>query len=136
VDDVITADTTGLTNNATLTSTSTGDNTDTGTAVQVTVGETATLAAEVFTTGDAANYTVSDWVCDDAAGSTVVAGGTLDIAAADVGNTITCTVTNTIIPRVAPVIAVPTLDWRGLLTLFILMMAIGLYSRPAVKRKF
>ena len=99
--DAITADTTGLTNNASLASTSTGDNTEAGAAVMVTVGETATLAAEVFTTGDAVNYTVSDWVCDDAANSTVVADGTLDIAAGDAGNTITCTVTNT---RVNPVI--------------------------------
>jgi hypothetical protein len=95
--DAITAATTGLTNDASVASTSTGDNTDTGTAVQVFSGETATLAAEVFTIGDAANYTTSNWVCDDAAGSTVAAGGTLDITDADLGTTITCTVTNAIV---------------------------------------
>ena len=129
----------GLANNASLTSTSTGDNTETGMAVVVTVGETATLAAEVFTTGDAANYTVSDWVCDDAAGSTVVAGGTLDIAAGDVGNTITCTVTNTlddVPPVIVEPIAVPVNDKLALLLLTLMMLVTGWYFRPVTVRKF
>lgn len=97
VGDAITASTSGLTTNATLASTSTGNNTDTGSPVVITAGEVVTLDAEIFTTGSAANYTTSDWVCNDSAGSTVAAGGTLTIDAADVGNTITCTVTNELI---------------------------------------
>lgn len=92
--DQITATTTGLANNATITSLNSGSNTDTGTAVQVTVGETATLPAETFISGVAADYSSGDWVCDDAANSIVSAGGTLPISATDAGNTITCTVTN------------------------------------------
>ena len=143
VDDAISAATTGLTNNASVASTSTGDNTDTGTAAQVFVGETATLPAEMFTTGDAANYITSDWVCDDAAGSTVAAGGTLDILAGDAGKTITCTVTNTMVttpdrtdmgPMLIPV-AVPVDNKFALLLLTLMMLATGWYFKLAVVRK-
>jgi len=96
VGEQIRAEATGLTNNATVGSVAdTPTEIDTGTPVAVFAGETATISAEQFAVpANAANYVISDWVCDDAANSTVVAGGTLDITAADEGNLITCTITN------------------------------------------
>jgi hypothetical protein len=91
--DTIVAETLGLTNNATLSSTAdTPNETDTGAAVMVYAGETATLPDEDFTVGTAANYATSAWVCD---GSDADPSDGLTIGAADVGNVITCTVTNT-----------------------------------------
>ena len=97
-DDAITASTTGLANDASLASISVGNNTDTGTPVVVVVGETATLGAEIFTTGTASRYITSSWVCDDDAGSIVASDGTgtVTVMAADLDNTITCTLTNTL----------------------------------------
>lgn len=92
--DQITATTIGLANNATIASVSGGSNTNTGASVLVKVGETATMPAEIFISGTATNYIVSDWVCDDAANSTIAAGDTLTLTAADAGNTITCALTN------------------------------------------
>lgn len=92
--DEITATTTGLIDNPSVSSTTTGSNTDIGSAVQVSVGDNATLPSETFISGVASDYTVSDWVCDDAANSTIAAGGTLPITSADAGNVITCTLTN------------------------------------------
>ena len=92
--DQITVTTTNLTNNATLSSISTGSNSDTGTAVVVTVGEVATLPGETFISGAASDYNTSDWVCDDAANTVVPAGGTLSIDPADEDKTITCELEN------------------------------------------
>ena len=50
-----------------------------------------------------------------------------------------CTMVNTldfVPPEIPEPIAVPTLDWRGLLVLFMMMLATGWYFRPAVVRKF
>ena len=100
--DEITATTTGLLNNATISSVSTGGNTDTGTAVSVTVGESVTLPAEIFISGTASAYSVSDWVCDDAANSVIAAGGSLVFAKQDAGNAITCTLINKYVSPPAP----------------------------------
>ena len=92
--DEITATTTGILNNATIASVSTGSNTDTGSAVLVTIDESVTLTAEIFVSGTALNYSTSDWVCDDTSNSVIAAGGFLTFSDQDAGNAITCTLTN------------------------------------------
>jgi len=94
IGDAITATTTGLGNNATLSSTSTGSNTDTGSAVTVNVGDVFTLPTETFTSGVASDYAASDWVCDDNANSVIPMGSSFTVAPADAGNTVTCTIEN------------------------------------------
>jgi uncharacterized repeat protein (TIGR01451 family) len=92
--DAVSVTTTGAVNNATLASTSTGNNTTVGTAATVFAGESIVLPAESFTTGSAANY-VKTLACtgnaNALAGST--APQTLSIASGD--SAITCTYTNT-----------------------------------------
>ena len=120
--DAISASTDGLSIEAELFSIASGDDTDTGVAVTVIVGESpVVLEAEVFTTGTADNYDTSDWECDDDAESSVAPGGTLDILIADAGNTITCTVTNTFVFFEG----IPVLNRYGLALLALLMLGIG-----------
>ena len=123
-DDAISASTDGLSVEATLFSTSsfTGDNTTTGEAVQVLVGDAPLLLAEVFEEGDSDNYITSDWECDDAAKSTVAPGGELEIMPADAGKTITCTVTNTSVFFEG----IPTFSQFGRAILALLVLAVGL----------
>ena len=120
LDDSISASTSGLSINAVLLSTSTGDNMTTGTAVQVLVGEMPTLNAEVFTKGSAGDYVTSSWKCDGA-DSTVAPGTKLSVLLADAGNMITCTVTNT----GELFEGIPVLNRYGLALLALLMLGIG-----------
>lgn len=85
----ITADSSGFTNNATVTSVAAGNNTDTGTAVTVYAAETGTLA-ETWDTGSVANYDVSL----SCSGTTGLTGNSLSVTAADHGQTIICIFTN------------------------------------------
>jgi hypothetical protein len=66
-----------------------------------------------------------------------VATGTAQDAATDgvtvTSNEDTVTVTAGILP--GPAIAVPTLGWRGLLVLIMLMLFTGLHLRPGVMRR-
>ena len=120
-DDAIFASTDGLSINAELFSIAslTGD---TGDPVQVSVGDQVILKAEEFEPGsNPDNYDISDWECDDDAGSTVAPGGMLDILIADVGKTITCTVTNTFVFFEG----IPVLNRYGLALLALLMLGIG-----------
>ena len=87
--DAITATTTGLTNNATVSSTSTGSNTDTGSSASNVPGATVTLPAEVFNTGSQGNYTTTV-ACTGATPSGSSPGATFTMPDADV----TCTYTN------------------------------------------
>ena len=121
--DEISASTDGLSINATLFSVASGaviDN-DAGDPVAVSVGDIATLEAEVFLEGDSDNYITSDWECDDVAGTGVKPGDPLVIMAADAGNTITCTVTNTF----AFFEGIPTLSQFGRGIMALLMLALG-----------
>ena len=121
--DEISASTDGLSINATLFAVANGNaiDNDPGGLVAVSVGDEAILEAEVFLVGDADNYLTSDWECDDDADSTVAPGGTLDILIADAGNTITCTVTNTLVFFEG----IPVLNRYGLALLALLMLGIG-----------
>jgi LPXTG-site transpeptidase (sortase) family protein len=84
--------TTGFANNTTLlSSTSTGNNTTTGTPVTVYAGETGTLGTESFTTGLAANYT-STLTCSGATDTNLADG--LTVNGADTA--IICTYSNTL----------------------------------------
>jgi len=56
--DQVSITTTGLANNATLSSISTGSNNDIGVPVPVTVGESVTLPAETFVSGMMSDYTM------------------------------------------------------------------------------
>lgn len=91
--DAISVTTTGAVNNATLASTSTGNNSTSGTAATVFSAEAIVLPAESFTTGSAANY-VRTLACSG--NTNALAGGTapqtLTVAPAD--SAITCTYTN------------------------------------------
>ena len=121
--DEISASTDGLSIEATLFSVASGaviDN-DPGEPVAVSVGDIATLEAEVFLEGDSDNYITSDWECDDAAESTVAPGGTLEIMPADADSDITCTVTNTF----AFFEGIPTLSQFGRGIMALLMLAVG-----------
>jgi len=121
--DEISASTDGLSIEATLFSiVDFGDETDTGEPVAVSVGDIATLEAEVFEEGDSDNYITSDWECNDAADSTVAPGGTLDILPADAGKTITCTVTNTSVFFEG----IPTFSQFGRAIMALLVLAVGL----------
>ncbi|PTQ89995.1 hypothetical protein [Agitococcus lubricus] len=97
VNDTATLVTTGFANNASLNSiANTANETDTGTVVTVFAGETGTLAE---TLGAANNgvYSASLWAC---AGGSLVANS-LTINASDEGNSISCTITNSIVlPKV------------------------------------
>jgi len=92
--DAITATTIGLPNNATISSSSIGSNTDNGMAVKVEVGDVVTLPPETFSSGTASDYSTSDWV--------IAAGNPFTVADADAGNTITCTITNKFIDASTP----------------------------------
>jgi hypothetical protein len=49
-----------------------------------------------------------------------------------------CTMVNTLeppVPVAPPAVAIPTLDWRGLLALIMIMLFTGLYLRPGVMRR-
>jgi uncharacterized repeat protein (TIGR01451 family) len=96
VDDAITVATTGLVNNASVTSTSTGNNTTTGTQVFNLAGGTVTLPAETFTTGSQSNYTTTV-ACTGATPSSTTPGPdtTFTMPNADV----VCTYTNTRVQR-------------------------------------
>jgi uncharacterized repeat protein (TIGR01451 family) len=90
VGDAVTVSTTGATNNASLDSTAdTANETDTGSAVTVFVGEQITIG-ENFTVGSAANYS-SALACTG--NGTALAGNVLTVNAADTA--IVCTETNT-----------------------------------------
>ena len=92
VGDNITAATSGFGNNASVDSTAgTPSESDTGTAVEVEVGESGTLSGETFNTGSSANYNTSAWSCD---GTDADPSDGLLIDATDAGNTITCTISN------------------------------------------
>ena len=79
-------------NNASLSSVAdTPDETDTGAAVLVQAGDVFTLA-ETFGSTNAGSYSASDWTCS--AGS--LSGNQLTIEAADVGQSIVCTITNSL----------------------------------------
>ena len=88
--DRITVSTTGLTTNASVTSTSSGGNTDAGTAVDATPGATVTLPAETFDTGSPSNYTTTV-SCAGATPSGSSPGATYTMP----DNDVTCTYTNT-----------------------------------------
>jgi len=90
--DAITATTTGLTNNASVTSTSTGNNTDTGSAVSNTPGGTVTLPAEQFTTGSQSNYTTTV-ACTGATPGSSTPGPNATFTMPD--GDVVCTYTNT-----------------------------------------
>ena len=92
VDDAITAATTGLPSNPSVTSTSTGNNLDTGTPVAVVPGGTVTLPAEQFTTGSQANYTTTV-ACTGATPSSSTPGPTTTLTMPDAE--VVCTYTNT-----------------------------------------
>lgn len=92
--DAISASTSGLGNNAVISSTSTGSNTDIGASVKIAIDQPVTLPFESFSAGNASSYTTSDWVCDDTANSLVAEGDELTLTNADAGNTVTCTLTN------------------------------------------
>ncbi len=87
-----------------------------------------------------ASYTITQ--ADIDAGTVVnVATGTAQDAASDgspvTSNEDTVTVTSTFVPPViVEPIAVPTIDWRGMLLLTLMMLATGWYFRPAAVRKF
>ena len=87
--DQVTVTTTGLTNNATITSTSSGSNTDTGSAVSNVPGATVTLPAETFNTGSQSNYTTTV-ACTGATPSGSSPGATFTMP----DNDVTCTYTN------------------------------------------
>ncbi len=121
--DEISASTDGLSIEATLFSiVDFGNETDTGEPVAVSVGDIATLAAEVFEEGDSDDYITSDWECDDAAQSTVAPGGTLEIMPADANSDITCTVTNTF----AFFEGIPTFSQFGRAIMALLVLTVGL----------
>jgi hypothetical protein len=88
--DAITVTTTGLTNNATVSSTTTGNNTDTGSAASNVPGATVTLPAETFDTGSQAIYTTTV-ACTGATPSGSAPGATFTMP----DNDVTCTYTNT-----------------------------------------
>jgi hypothetical protein len=94
--DAVTATTTGLANNATVSSTADaeGDNTSTGNAVSNVAGAVVTLPAEQFTTGSQSNYTTTV-ACTGATLSGSTPGSTFTMPDGDV----TCTYTNTRIQR-------------------------------------
>jgi hypothetical protein len=92
--DAITVTTTGLANNATVSSTSTGNNTDTGSAASNTPGATVTVPAETFNTGSQASYTTTV-ACTGATASSSTLPATFTMPDADV----TCTYTNTRVTR-------------------------------------
>ena len=90
VDDAISVTTTGLASNATVSSTSTGNNTTIGNAVSNVPGATVTLPAESFTNGSQANYTTTV-SCTGATPSSSVPPATFTMP----DNDVTCTYTNT-----------------------------------------
>ena len=92
VDDAITVATTGLPSNPSVSSTSTGNNLDTGTPVSVVPGGTVTLPAEQFTTGSQANYTTTV-ACTGATPSSSTPGPTTTFTMPDAE--VVCTYTNT-----------------------------------------
>src|SRR6185436_12606092 len=86
--------TTGLANNATIVSTSTGSNTDTGSPASNLPGAVVTLPAEVFNTGSQSNYTTTV-ACVGATPSGSTPGSTFTMPDADV----VCTYTNARVAR-------------------------------------
>jgi uncharacterized repeat protein (TIGR01451 family) len=90
VDDAISVATTGLANNASVASTSTGNNSTDGTQVFNPSGATVTLPAETFAPGSQANYTTTV-ACTGATLSGSTPGATFTMPENDV----TCTYTNT-----------------------------------------
>ncbi|MBK6395487.1 MAG: IPTL-CTERM sorting domain-containing protein [Betaproteobacteria bacterium] len=90
VDDAITVATTGLANNASVASTSTGNNSTDGTQVFNQSGGTVTLPAETFAPGSQANYTTTV-ACTGATLSGSTPGSTFTMP----DNDVTCTYTNT-----------------------------------------
>jgi uncharacterized repeat protein (TIGR01451 family) len=92
--DAITATTTGLANNATVSSTSTGNNSTDGTQVLNLAGGTVTLPAETFNTGLQSNYTTTV-ACD-----TVTLPGNTPAQQFTMPNAdVVCTYTNTRVSR-------------------------------------
>ena len=94
--DQITVTTTGLTNNATVSSTSSGNNQTTGTAVSNVPGATVTLPAETFNVGSQGNYTTTV-SCTGATASSSTPGPNTTFVMPD-GNVV-CTYTNTRVNR-------------------------------------
>jgi uncharacterized repeat protein (TIGR01451 family) len=90
VDDAISVATTGLANNASVASTSTGNNSTDGTQVFNQSGATVTLPAETFAPGSQANYTTTV-ACTGATLSGSTPGSTFTMP----DNDVTCTYTNT-----------------------------------------
>mgnify|MGYP003445199571 FL=1 len=90
VDDAITVAATGLANNASVASTSTGNNSTDGTQVFNQSGGTVTLPAETFAPGSQANYTTTV-ACTGATLSGSTPGSTFTMP----DNDVTCTYTNT-----------------------------------------
>lgn len=90
--------TTGFNANTTafVSTANTANETDTGTAVTILVGDTGTLAAETYNTGTASNY-LSTLGCSGGtlSGTNANAANNLLITTADAGTTVTCTYTNT-----------------------------------------
>ena len=94
VDDAISVTTTGLTNNASVASTSTGNNSTDGTQVFNLAGPVVTLPVEAFSPGSQANYTTS-LSCTGATPSSTTPPATFTLGNADV----VCTYTNTRVSR-------------------------------------
>ncbi|HVJ74865.1 MAG TPA: hypothetical protein VNB03_12640, partial [Casimicrobiaceae bacterium] len=92
--DQITVATTGLASNASVTSTSTGNNTDTGTAVTNAPGGTVTLPAETFSQGSQSSYTTTV-ACTGATPSSSTPPATFTMPDA----VVVCTYTNTRVLR-------------------------------------
>ncbi|MCC7113192.1 MAG: hypothetical protein IT520_02290, partial [Burkholderiales bacterium] len=92
--DQIAVTTTGLANNATVSSTSSGSNQTTGSAVSNVPGGTVTLPAETFNVGSQANYTTTV-ACTGATPSGSTPGSTFTMP----DNDVTCTYTNARVNR-------------------------------------
>jgi uncharacterized repeat protein (TIGR01451 family) len=92
--DQISVTTTGAATNATLSSTSSGSNTTTGTAVAIFAGEVITIPTETWITGAASDYSTSALSCVNHTASSLV-GNVLTVAEADAGKAIECGYTNT-----------------------------------------
>jgi len=88
--DAISVTTTGLTSNATVSSTSSGGNTTNGAPVSNAPGATVTLPAESFSTGAQVNYTTTV-ACTGATPSSTTLPATFTMP----DNDVTCTYTNT-----------------------------------------
>jgi uncharacterized repeat protein (TIGR01451 family) len=96
--------TTGFNTNTTafISTANTANETDTGTAVTVLVGDTGTLAAETYNTGNASDYqSVLGCSGGTLSGTDANAANSLLVTTAAAGTTVTCTYTNTYNPQLS-----------------------------------